>query len=200
MTQHKNGATTATALPAASTLPLNGRVKRNARNAGVNAPPPPAPNRWRKGQSGNPSGKPKLLSEAYRVTLQYEYPQEFIAASKSLSAQVALVGKEGQPITYAEAIALDVAYRAANGDIPAARELARATEGDRLTILLQNEMSSLLRQGTLTPQELIEELGLEEARTFLLASGIGLEALGMHEQLELPAGLQTVEGETVEPR
>ena len=69
--------------------------------------------RWQKGQSGNPSGRPKSaqLSKAYRHMLESPYPND----------------SEGR--TYAEVIAAKLADQAATGDLAAARELADRAEG-----------------------------------------------------------------------
>lgn len=69
---------------------------------------------WKKGESGNPGGRPKktLLTDAYRAVLEKPYPGD----------------KEGR--TYAEVIAERVAKEAAKkGSVHAASEIADRTEG-----------------------------------------------------------------------
>jgi hypothetical protein len=69
-------------------------------------------NRWQKGMSGNPKGRPKgvTLSEALRRMLAEEAP-----------------GKTQE--TYAEAIARALCKQAAKGNVLAAKEIADRTEG-----------------------------------------------------------------------
>lgn len=65
------------------------------------------------GQSGNPSGRPKLLGESYREWL-------------------AKLNTNG--MTNAEAVALAMGIEAMKGDVSAAREIRAATEGDTLNL------------------------------------------------------------------
>jgi hypothetical protein len=72
---------------------------------------------WKKGQSGNPTGRPKgagakLISQAYVIRLE---------------EKCELPGLED--LTWAEAIALGMAKSAARGDTPAAKEIRETTEG-----------------------------------------------------------------------
>lgn len=69
--------------------------------------------RWRKGQSGNPSGRPKskILSDAYRSKLEEPVPND----------------PEGR--TWAELIAEAQVRDAVRGNVQAAREIADRTEG-----------------------------------------------------------------------
>ena len=71
------------------------------------------PHAFRKGQSGNPAGRPKsiTLSEAYRRELARVDPKD----------------PEGR--TYAEVLAEKMRERASSGDVAALRELADRTEG-----------------------------------------------------------------------
>jgi hypothetical protein len=85
----------------------------------------PVPNseatRFRPGQSGNPSGRPrKTLTEAYKDLLDTKYPND----------------PEGR--TYAQVIAMSVLELAAKGNIRAAIEAADRTEGK---VASQNEVS-----------------------------------------------------------
>ena len=69
--------------------------------------------RWRKGQSGNPSGRPKskTLSDAYKHKLEGAVPND----------------PEGR--TWAELIAEAQVRDAVRGNVQAAREIADRTEG-----------------------------------------------------------------------
>jgi Family of unknown function (DUF5681) len=69
--------------------------------------------RWKKGQSGNPSGRPKskMLSDAYRNKLEEPVPND----------------PEGR--TWAELIAEAQVRDAVRGNVQAAREIADRTEG-----------------------------------------------------------------------
>ena len=69
------------------------------------------PYRWKKGQSGNPGGRPKtkVLSEAYRNALAELSPKD--------------------QRTLAEAIAAALVRRALKSDVRAAAEIADRTEG-----------------------------------------------------------------------
>jgi len=105
------------------------------------------PHRWRKGQSGNPSGRPKskTLSDAYRCKLEEPVPND----------------PEGR--TWAELIAEAQVRDAVRGNVQAAREIADRTEGrarqaiefedktmtqafERMTI---EELEAYARDGTL---------------------------------------------------
>jgi hypothetical protein len=71
------------------------------------------PHRWKKGQSGNPLGRPKskTLSDAYRYKLEEPVPND----------------PEGR--TWAELIAEAQVRDAVRGNVQAAREIADRTEG-----------------------------------------------------------------------
>jgi Family of unknown function (DUF5681) len=71
------------------------------------------PYRWKKGQSGNPSGRPKskILSDAYRRKLGEPVPND----------------PEGR--TWAELIAEAQVRDAVRGNVQAAREIADRTDG-----------------------------------------------------------------------
>jgi hypothetical protein len=69
--------------------------------------------RWKKGQSGNPSGRPKskTLSDAFKNKLEELVPDDL----------------EGR--TWAELIAVALVRDAVRGNVQAAREIADRTEG-----------------------------------------------------------------------
>src|SRR5271154_3735305 len=71
------------------------------------------PHRWKKGQSGNPSGRPKskTLSDAYKNKLEE------------------LVPNDPERRTWAELIAEAQVRDAVRGNVQAAREIADRTEG-----------------------------------------------------------------------
>lgn len=71
------------------------------------------PYRWKKGQSGNPSGRPKskTLSDAYRSKLEEPVPND------------------PEERTWAELIAEAQVRDAVRGNVQAAREIADRTEG-----------------------------------------------------------------------
>ena len=77
-----------------------------------NPPPPPKAYQFKPGQSGNPGGRPKLLSGAYKKML------------------ATVNERDGR--TNAELIAEAAKVESLKGDIPAMRELRQATEGDLL--------------------------------------------------------------------
>jgi hypothetical protein len=89
------------------------QIKRHGGNP--NPPPPPVEHQFKPGQSGNPSGRPKLLGESYKTQLAKVVPGD----------------EEGR--TYAEVIANAMALEAMKGEVPAAREIRAATEGDKFT-------------------------------------------------------------------
>jgi len=107
------------------------------------------PYRWKKGQSGNPSGKPKskTLSDAYKSKLEEPVPND----------------PDGR--TWAELIAEAQVRDAVRGNVQAAREIADRTEGrarqaiefedktlanafERMTT---EELEAYARDGTLPP-------------------------------------------------
>lgn len=97
----------------------------NKQKTGFRGPSPDVgkPYRWNKGQSGNPSGRPKMapLANACRELLAASVPDD----------------PEGR--TYAEAIAKTLAEKALAGDIRAAQELADRAEGKaRQSIEIEN--------------------------------------------------------------
>lgn len=78
-----------------------------------------------KGVSGNPGGRPKILSGAYRKYLALPPPPEFVA----------LLSKWGDvPATNAELLAARAMLDGASGNVQALREIRSATEGETVTI------------------------------------------------------------------
>jgi hypothetical protein len=90
-------------------------VPANKQKTGFRGPSPDVgqPYRWKKGLSGNPSGRPKskTLSVAYRNKLEEPVPND----------------PEGR--TWAELIAEDRVRDAVRGNVQAAREIEDRTEG-----------------------------------------------------------------------
>ena len=89
------------------------------------------PHGFRKGQSGNPAGRPKsvTLSEAYRRELAKVDPAD------------------GQGRTFAEVLAEQTVLKAKGGDVSALRELADRTEGKaRQTVTLTTDRREQIEQ------------------------------------------------------
>lgn len=128
--------------------------KRGKGVSPISGTPPPVEHQFKPGQSGNPGGRPKLLGESYKAML----------------AKV----NENDPLgrTNAEIIADALKLEAFKGDVGAAREIRSATEGDKLTLATwQTELVDALKQGKLTPEDVISELGIDEGRAILVAAG-----------------------------
>jgi hypothetical protein len=90
----------------------NGKQMVNKKDDGTFAPGHKLGNRFKKGETGNPSGRPKLtkLTEALREQLAEEMPS-------------------APERTVAEAIARALIREAMSGNVQAAREIADRTEG-----------------------------------------------------------------------
>jgi hypothetical protein len=75
---------------------------------------------WKSGQSGNPSGRPRMqpISDRYAHIAEEKLPENI---RKKL--------KLGQGATYGDAIALRTFQAALEGDIAATREVREAIEG-----------------------------------------------------------------------
>jgi len=104
------------------------------------------------GQSGNPGGKPKIhqrISAEYSALLLDIVPPE-IAASVGVA----------KGSTWAEAIALAIAIRAACGDVNAARELAERTEG-RVPTAVSVEGTIDYAAGRSAKEQLLKKLNCE---------------------------------------
>ncbi len=90
-------------------------IPQNKRKTGFRGPSPDVgkPTQWKKGESGNPAGRPKskTLSDAYRNKLEERVPND----------------PEGR--TWAELIAEAQVRDAVRGNVQAAREIADRTEG-----------------------------------------------------------------------
>ena len=88
---------------------------------------PPVETRWKKGQSGNPGGRPKTkpLTDAYRKYMSLIITQEI---AKETRLPAGFVG-----ITIAESIAIGQAFVAIKGSTIAAREIADRIEGRVVT-------------------------------------------------------------------
>ena len=107
-----------------------------------------------KGVSGNPSGRPKLLGESYKAML------------------ARVNEKDADKRTNAELIANAALVAALGGDVSAMREIRAATEGEKITLTSwQSEIVDALKKGNLTPQQVIDEIGIDDARAILVAAG-----------------------------
>jgi Family of unknown function (DUF5681) len=84
---------------------------------------PPVETRWKKGQSGNPGGRPKTkpLTDAYRKSVSLVITPE---VAKEMRLPAAFVG-----MTVADVIAIGQAKAAIKGSTIAAREIADRIEG-----------------------------------------------------------------------
>lgn len=91
------------------------KLPEKKQKTGFRGPSPDVgkPYQWKKGQSGNPGGRPKCktLSDAYRHKLEEPVPND----------------SEGR--TWAELIAVAQVRDAVRGNVQAAREIADRTEG-----------------------------------------------------------------------
>ena len=118
-------------------------------NSRANLAPP-----FPKGVSGNPGGRPKLLGDSYKAML----------------ARVNESDPHGR--TNAELIANAALVAALGGDVSAMREIRSATEGEKITLnSWQSEIVDALKKGHLTPQQVIDEIGIDDARPILIATG-----------------------------
>lgn len=118
------------------------------------------------GHSGNPGGRPKVLSEAYRAKLARIVPDD----------------PEGR--TYAEVMADSIALEVIKGDVAAAREIRSATEGDKVVFedAWKREVIELLKAGRISPQDVIEALGIDDARSIIIAAGAAIPASASEQQ------------------
>lgn len=105
--------------------------------------------RFQPGQSGNPGGRPRALSDAYRAWL-------------------AATDKRGR--TNAERIAAAIGKAARAGDVAAVRELRLATEGARLRSW-RDDVVDLLVAGALTRAQVRLELGDDLAAELFAVAG-----------------------------
>jgi len=110
---------------------------------------------WRAGDpSPNPSGRPKLLGDSYKAML------------------ARINETDPQKRTNAELIANAALVAALGGDVSAMREIRSATEGEKITLTSwQSEIVDALKKGNLTPQQVIDEIGIDDARAILVAAG-----------------------------
>jgi len=128
------------------------RSSRPARRAASGVPFRPGnPWRFQKGQSGNPGGRPRLISDAYREWLAAEDEQGVTNAAK---------------IAFAQGLKAIVSM-----DTQAAKEIRQATEGTRLTTW-QDDVVKLLREGKVTPEQVQDEFGDELAAELASAAGL----------------------------
>jgi Family of unknown function (DUF5681) len=102
------------------TMPENDAPENRGGNRGRL---PPVETRWKKGQSGNPGGRPKKkpLSDAYRKSLSLVITPEM---AKEMRLPAGIAG-----MTIADVIAMGQAMAAIKGSTIAAREIADRIEG-----------------------------------------------------------------------
>lgn len=115
------------------------------------------PHRFTPGTSGNPGGRPKILSAAYLEVLA-ELDQT-------------------QTVTNAKAIAVALSDKAKAGDVGAAKELRSATEGERIRTW-RDEIIDALRDELITPEQVTNALGDELAGEIFIAAGLRRNANG----------------------
>jgi uncharacterized protein DUF5681 len=113
---------------------------------------PPVEHQFKPGISGNPGGRPRVLSDAYRKML----------------ATVNERDPEGR--TNAELAAEAMKIEMLKGEIPALRELRSATEGER-TRTIEDDIIDYLREGKLTPAQVRQELP-DDAAKLIAAAGL----------------------------
>jgi hypothetical protein len=125
----------------------NGKQMVNKKDDGTFAPGHKLGNRFKKGETGNPSGRPKLtkLTEALREQLTEEMPS-------------------APERTVAEAIARALIREAVSGNVQAAREIADRTEGkpkQSIDVDLQvKDWRELAQSYGLSEQDVIDEAKL----------------------------------------
>lgn len=136
---------------AASTRKPKPENRLRKRGNNPNPPPPPKEYQFRPGQSGNPGGRPKSLSGAYKKFLESVNDEDPLKR------------------TNAELIALALGLQALDGNVQAAREMRAATEGERIRTW-RDDVIELLRNGEITPDKLREELGNDEIFEELVAT------------------------------
>lgn len=134
---------------------------RQKRGGNPHPNPPPPEHQFKPGQSGNPGGRPKLLGEAYKAKLARVVPGD----------------SEGR--TYAEVMADAVSLEVIRGNVQAAKEIRSATEGDRVVFedAWKSEIVEHLKAGHISPQDVIEAIGLDDARSLIITAGAAIPAL-----------------------
>ena len=114
---------------------------------------------WKPGQpSSNPGGRPRVLSESYAKLLGLPIPDDSYGRNVS------------------EVLAEAMVNAAIAGNVAAASEIRRCTEGDKvhlsLEAQLEESLADALREGRLTSEAVIAELGREAAERILKRAGV----------------------------
>lgn len=113
--------------------------------------------KFEKGVSGNPGGRPRIMSDAYKEWLSLVQEND---PQKRTNAQIG-----------AAAIGLEMM----KGDVSAAREIRSSTEGDTVKLKTwQSEFVDALKAGNLSAQEVIDAVGIDEGRNIIIAAGLAV--------------------------
>lgn len=168
---------------ASSGAQKNARVadKPKRKQGGKGRPFEPG-NDWRirPGEVRNPGGRPGGLRRAYAQVLAMSAPASLTSKDETAEAvanylsQLPRADGEGdaeRPVTYAELIAINAAQAAAQGDADARREIRQTTEAQRVQSQEVEDIVEALKDGTLTPADAIEVLGVDNARRLLILAG-----------------------------
>ena len=104
------------------------------------------------GVSGNPGGRPKRVTDAYREWLEQ-------------------VNEQAGGLTNAQLLARSMGIESLKGNVSAAGEIRKATEGERIRTW-RDEVIDLLRDGKITLDDVKQDLGEDIASELTLAAGI----------------------------
>lgn len=87
------------------------------------------------------------------------------------------MAEDGSGVTNAARVTLALGYKALIGDAQAVREIRQATEGERIRAW-QDDVVDLLREGKVSAEDVVRELGDEQAAPILAAAGIRRDESG----------------------